>query len=76
VSDILFFYRAAIKYIRELTTENERLRAENLRQAKELADRQINDPELSSSGEVAIAGDDTTDGAVPKAEVPSDDSGK
>jgi hypothetical protein len=75
VSDISFC-RAAIKYIRELTTENDRLRAENLRQAKELADRQISDPELSSSGEVAIAGDDATDGAVPKAEVPGDSSGK
>ena len=75
MSDYLFF-RAAIKYIRELTTENERLRAENLRQATELADRQVNDPELSSSGEVAIAGGDTTDGAVPKAEVPGDSSGK
>jgi hypothetical protein len=75
VSDI-FFCHTAIKYIRELTTENERLRAENLRQAKELADRHINDPELSSSGEVAIAGDETTDGTVPKAEVPGDSSGK
>ena len=71
-----FICCAAIKYIRELTTENERLRGENIRQAKELSDRQNHDPELSSSGEVAIAGDDTTDGTVPKAEVPSDSLGK
>jgi hypothetical protein len=68
--------RAAIKYIRELTTENERLRAENIKQGKELADRQNHDPELSGSGEVAIAGDGTSDGTVPKAEVPGDSLGK
>jgi len=67
---------SAIKYIRELTTENERLRAENIRQAKELADRQNHDPELSSSGEVALAGGDATDGTVPEAEVPGDTLGK
>jgi len=63
---------SAIKYIRELTAENERLRAENVRQAKELLDRHDNDPELSSSGDVAIAGNDDNDDTVPKAEVPSD----
>ncbi|KAI0299617.1 hypothetical protein BC826DRAFT_1184019 [Russula brevipes] len=65
---------SAIKYIRELTAENERLRAANVKQAKELADRHSNDPELSSSGKVAMAEDDG-DGTVPKAEVP-DESGK
>ena len=73
---MIFICRAAIKYIRELTTENERLRAENIRQAKELTDRQNHDPELSSSGEVAVAGDDTADGTVPEAEVPGDSLGK
>jgi hypothetical protein len=72
--DLFFFCRAAIKYIRELTAQNERLRAENVKQAKELADRHDNDPELSSSGKVAMAEDDG-DGTVPKAEVP-DESGK
>ncbi|KAI9430970.1 hypothetical protein H4582DRAFT_2012683 [Lactarius indigo] len=65
---------SAIKYIRELTAENERLRAENVRQAQELADRPSHDPERSSSGEVAIAGEtndnDDDDDVVPKAEVP------
>jgi len=75
VEIIDLFCCAAIKYIGELTTENERLRAENVKQAKELADRRNSDPELSSSGEVAIAGDDI-DGTVPKAEVPSNPSGK
>jgi hypothetical protein len=36
-------------------------------------DRHNNDPELSSSGDVAIAGDNDNDDAVPKAEVPSDE---
>lgn len=67
---ILFFVcRAAIKYIRELTAENERLRAENLKQGKELAERHNNEPELASSGVVAVARDDN-DGTMPKAEVP------
>jgi hypothetical protein len=64
------FCRSAIKYIQDLTTENERLRAENSRQAKELGARHPNDRELSSSVEVAIAGDET--GTVPKVEVPCD----
>ncbi|KAH9172671.1 hypothetical protein EDB89DRAFT_2229291 [Lactarius sanguifluus] len=68
------FVPAAIKYIRELTAENERLRAENVKQAQELADRPSHDPERSGSGEVAITGetndnDDDSD-VVPKAEVP------
>ncbi|KAH8978421.1 hypothetical protein EDB86DRAFT_3249055 [Lactarius hatsudake] len=45
---------SAIKYIRELTAENERLRAENVRQAQEFTDRPSHDAERSSSGEVAI----------------------
>lgn len=65
------FCRSAIKYINELTAENERLRAENSRQVKELGARHNNDREMSSS--VEVAGDDT--GTVPKAEVPCD-SGK
>jgi len=62
---------SAIKYIRELTAENERLRAENVRQAKELVERHNNEPELASSGVVAVARDDN-DGTVPKAEVPEE----
>ncbi|KAI9507779.1 hypothetical protein F5148DRAFT_71211 [Russula earlei] len=59
---------SAIKYIRELTAENERLRAENIRQAKEFAEWR-NNPELSSSGVVAVATGDVDDGTtVPKAE--------
>ncbi|KAH8984713.1 hypothetical protein EDB92DRAFT_1885335 [Lactarius akahatsu] len=65
---------SAIKYIRELTAENERLRAENVKQAQELADRPSHDPERSSSGEVAITGEtndnDDDNDVVPKAEVP------
>ncbi|KAH9968365.1 hypothetical protein BGW80DRAFT_1462039 [Lactifluus volemus] len=68
---------SAIKYIRELTAENERLRAENVRQAKELMDRH-NDP---NTGDVGVVGDDDNDDdddeleddAAPKAEVPSDE---
>jgi hypothetical protein len=65
---------AAIKYIRELTAENERLRAENVRQAQQLEDRHSHDPEQASSGEVAITGDandnddDNDDIVPPKAE--------
>ena len=69
IADI--FCRTAIQYIHELSAENERLRAENTRQAKELGERHNNDRELSSSVEVAIAGDET-EGTVPKAEVPCD----
>ena len=65
---------AAIKYIQDLRAENERLRAENVRQGQELTDRHNHDPERSSSGEVAITGDanDGDDGkdVVPTAEVP------
>jgi len=43
---------AAIKYIRDLTAENDRLRAEN----RELADRPNRLPERSTSGEVAFTG--------------------
>ncbi|KAH8994147.1 hypothetical protein EDB86DRAFT_2927113 [Lactarius hatsudake] len=68
---------SAIKYIRELTAENERLRAENVKQARELADRPSHDPERSGSGEVAITGEtndnDDDDDVVPKAEVPVED---
>ncbi|KAI9435398.1 hypothetical protein BJY52DRAFT_703328, partial [Lactarius psammicola] len=72
---------SAIKYIRDLTAENERLRAENVRQAQQLADRPNHDPERSSSDEVAIAGDTNdndddkvNDDVVPKAEeVPVED---
>lgn len=66
---------SAIKYIRELTAENERLRAENGRQAQELANRHSHDPEQASSGEVAITGDandnddDNDDIVPPKAEM-------
>jgi hypothetical protein len=66
---------AAIKYIRDLTAENERLRAENGRQAQELADRHSHDPEQASSGEVAITADandnddDNDDVVLPKAEL-------
>ncbi|KAI0275932.1 hypothetical protein BGY98DRAFT_989240 [Russula aff. rugulosa BPL654] len=62
---------SAIKYIHELTAENERLRAENIRQAKELGEPNQSDRQLSSSVEVAITGDET-EGTVPKAEVPCD----
>jgi hypothetical protein len=62
-SDLLI--RPAIKYIHELTAENERLRTENSRQAKQLGEQHDNGRELSSSVEVAI-----TEGTVPKAEVP------
>ncbi|KAH9043484.1 hypothetical protein EDB83DRAFT_2407232 [Lactarius deliciosus] len=71
--------RSAIEYIRELTVEIERLRAENVRLAQELADRPNRDPEQSSwssSGDVAIAGetngndDNVNDDVVPKAELP------
>jgi hypothetical protein len=68
--------RAAIKYIQDLSAENERLRAENVRQAQELANPHSHDPELSSSGEVAISGDvidsDGDNEVVPKAEVPAE----
>jgi len=69
------FRRSAIKYIHELSAENERLRAENIRQAKELGERHHHgDRQLSGSVEVAVTGDET-EGTVPKAEVPCD-SGK
>jgi len=67
-----FVCRAAIKYIRELTAENERLRAENIRQAKKLAERHSNEPELASSGVVTVARDDNDGATVPKAEVPGE----
>jgi hypothetical protein len=71
----IFCIAPAIKYIRELTAENERLRAENVRQAKELMDRNNNDP---NTGDVGIVGDDDNDeddedDAAPKADVPSDE---
>lgn len=62
---------SAIKYIQELTAENERLRAENVRQAKQLGERHHSDRQLSSSVEVAIIADET-EGTMPKAEVPCD----
>jgi hypothetical protein len=65
------FCRSAIKYIHELSAENERLRAENIRQAKELGEGHQSDRQLSSSVEVAITGDEI-EGTVPKAEVPCD----
>ncbi|KAH8987235.1 hypothetical protein EDB86DRAFT_2951541 [Lactarius hatsudake] len=48
----------SIKYIRELTAENERLRAENVKQARELADRPSHDPERSGSGEAEVPVED------------------
>jgi hypothetical protein len=53
------FCRPAIKYIHELTAENERLRVENMRQAKEIGGRHHSDRQLSSSVDVAITGDET-----------------
>ncbi|KAH9012879.1 hypothetical protein EDB85DRAFT_1900048 [Lactarius pseudohatsudake] len=52
---------SAIKYIRELTAENERLRAENVRQAREFTDRPSYDAERSSSGEMAITDETNND---------------
>jgi hypothetical protein len=69
IVDLDLFYRSAIKYIHELTAENERLRAENIRQSKELGEQDHSDRQLSSSVEVAITGDET-EGTVPKEEVP------
>jgi hypothetical protein len=74
-TDRSFCIAPAIKYIRELTVENERLRAENVRQAKELMDRHNNDPNTGDAGNVGIVGDDDNDedDTAPKADVPSDE---
>ena len=57
---------SSIKYIHELTAENERLRAENTRQAKEIGELHYSDRQLSNTI------DETGTVTVPKAEVPCD----